>query len=100
MSITLIDARNPQWVAIKRDQLDSDGNPVKDSEGKNVEENVLDSNGDPLKCIECEAKWSHMGDSSQEWQKFLASPEDTAEHGRLLFEDLKAGKYGTVAAEA
>ncbi|EJQ3200171.1 DUF4376 domain-containing protein [Salmonella enterica] len=27
---------------------------------------------------------------------FTASPDDTEEHGRTLFADLKAGKYGTV----
>lgn len=99
MSITLIDVRNPQWFQLKQDQVDSEGKPVLDSEGNPIEENILDSNGDPLKAIECEAKWSHLGDSTQEWKKFLASPLDTVEQGKQLYEDLKAGKHGTVADE-
>jgi len=99
MSITLIDVRNPQWVQMKQDKLDSEGKPVLDSEGNHIIENAVDSNGDLLKGIECQTKWSHIGDNSQEWSNFFVTPHDTTEHGKKLWEDLKAGNHGAIADE-
>ncbi|EBS4105229.1 DUF4376 domain-containing protein [Salmonella enterica subsp. enterica] len=43
-------------------------------------------------CINCLVHFSDGDD----FEPFTASPDDTEEHGRQLFADLKAGKYGPV----
>lgn len=42
--------------------------------------------------IELEVNFEHLG----EWVAFHATPHDTLEHGPLLFENAKAGMYGTI----
>lgn len=100
MSITLLSVRNPQWKTLKFPKSDENGEDVKDSNGDVVLETVLDSNGDPIKVIDCECKWSHLGDESQEWIMFAANKNDTEAHGKQLYEDLVAGKYGAIADES
>jgi len=48
--------------------------------------------------IECEAKFGHLGDSTQDWLPFAANPNDEEEHGRTLFANAVKGDYGTVTA--
>ena len=48
--------------------------------------------------IDCEAKFSHLGDSSQDWLPFTATNSDIEEHGRTLFANAVKGDYGTVTA--
>ena len=100
MSITLLSVRNPQWKTLTFPKSDENGEDVKDSNGDVVLETVLDSNGDPIKVIDCECKWSHLGDESQEWVMFAANKNDTEAHGKQLYEDLVAGKYGAIADES
>ena len=47
--------------------------------------------------IECEAKFGHLGDSTQDWLPFAANPNDEEEHGRTLFANAESGDYGAVA---
>jgi len=80
---TLIAVRNPKWVSIK------------DDEG-----NVLTaSDGNPWKVIDCEAQWTHLGDSSQDWLPFCATHLDVEKHGRDLYAALVNGDHGTIADE-
>ena len=83
MSITLIAVRNPKWVTVR----EADGSPVVQKDGTN------------LRFIECEAQWSHLGDSSQEWLSFGATPWDVEKHGRDLYAALINGDHGEIAAE-
>ena len=83
MAITIIACRNPQWHTMK----DADDKPVIKADGTN------------LKVINCEAKWSHLGDESQPWCEFTADEFDTMEHGRALYAALINGDYGDIAAE-
>ena len=48
--------------------------------------------------IDCEAKFSHLGDSSQDWLPFTATNSDTEEHGRTIYANAVKGDYGTVTA--
>jgi len=48
--------------------------------------------------IDCEAKFSHLGDSSQDWLPFTATNSDTEEHGRAVYTNAVNGDYGTVTA--
>ena len=48
--------------------------------------------------IDWEAKFSHLGDSSQDWLPFTATNSDIEEHGRTLFANAVKGDYGTVTA--
>ena len=48
--------------------------------------------------IDCEAKFSHLGDSSQDWLPFTATNSDTEEHGRVIYANAVKGDYGTVTA--
>lgn len=43
--------------------------------------------------IDCIITLSHLGD---EELPFTASPNDVEEHGRVIFTDLVAGKYGSI----
>lgn len=52
-------------------------------------------NGDGT--ISALVKWSGKDEEDAELHPFLASPADVEEHGRVLFEDLVAGKFGAVA---
>lgn len=45
--------------------------------------------------INAGVEWGFLGDGVA--HPFTASPNDVADHGRQLFEDLKAGVYGDVA---
>ena len=99
MSITLIATRNPKWVTVKQYRLDENGEFVLDSEGNPIQDVVLDSEGNPKKVIDCECQWSHLGDNTQEWQWFTASPEDTMQHGRDLYAALVNGEHGAIADE-
>ena len=80
---TLIAVRNPKWITLK----DSDG----------VVEN--DSEGNPFKMIECEAKWTHLGDETQEWLPFGAVPWDVEKHGRDLYNAMVNGEHGEILEE-
>tara|TARA_Y100001973_G_C5129572_1_gene296996 strand:+ start:678 stop:983 length:306 start_codon:yes stop_codon:yes gene_type:complete len=100
MSRNLIAVRNPKWKTAKMIKIDGDGNPVLESDGVTyVSEVVNDSDGNPIKIIECECKWSHLGDDTQDWLPFTADARDPELHGRNLYADLAAGKHGTVADE-
>ena len=48
--------------------------------------------------IDCEAKFSHLGDSSQDWLPFTATNSDIEEHGRVIYANAEKGDYGTVTA--
>ena len=48
--------------------------------------------------IDCEAKFSHLGDSSQDWLPFTATNSDIEEHGRVIYANAVKGDYGTVTA--
>ena len=99
MSITLIATRNPQWKTIKTERLDSDGNVVNDAEGNPIMDTVNDSDGNPIRVINCECQWSHLGDNTQEWLEFTASPDDTEQHGRDLYNAFVNGEHGAIADE-
>jgi hypothetical protein len=43
--------------------------------------------------IECMVKF----DVFEQELHFHATPDDTAEHGRQIYQDLKSGKYGPIA---
>lgn len=100
MSITLIAVRNPQWKTVKQPKLDADGNPVMESDGETyVSEVVNDADGNPVKVINCECQWSHLGDDTQEWFPFTASPDDIEQHGKDLYNAIVAGDHGAIADE-
>ena len=46
--------------------------------------------------IDCEAKFSHLGDENQEWLPFTAIPDDVEEHCRTIYANAIKGDYGTV----
>ena len=48
--------------------------------------------------IDCEAKFSHLGDSSQDWLPFTDTNSDIEEHGRVIYANAVKGDYGTVTA--
>ena len=48
--------------------------------------------------IDCEAKFSHLGDSSQDWLPFTATNSDTEEHGRVIYANAVKVDYGNVRA--
>ena len=83
MSITLIKVRNPKWFT------------KKDDDGKVIN----DSNGNPKKIINCEAKWSHLGNETQDWHPFSANKEDVEQHGKDLYNALVNGDHGAIADE-
>jgi hypothetical protein len=99
MSITLIAVKNPQWKTVKNNRVDSDGNTVNDSDGNPIFDVVNDSDGNPKKFIECQCQWSHLGDNTQEWLSFAATPWDTEPHGVALYAALLNGDHGAIAAE-
>ena len=96
---TLLGVRNPKWVTLQKFKLDSDRNYTTDSDGKRLYETLTDSDGNAKKAINCECKWSHLGDNTQDWLWFTANPEDTEKHGRDLYAALVNGDHGTVADE-
>ena len=100
MSITLVAVGNPKWLTVKNFKYDANGNIEKDESGNDIVETLLDESGNPVKIIECECQWSHLGDSSQEWLSFAATASDTTAHGKALYDDLIAGKHGTIADES
>ena len=59
----------------------------------------VDESGNPVKLINVECQWSHLGDTSQPFQNFIANPDDPEEHGRALYAALINGDHGTVADE-
>ncbi len=98
MSITLLAVRNPRWQTVKTFSVDSDGREIKDSDGNSIEVDwVVD--GTIQKIIKCEAKWSHLGDSSQDWLPFASTPWDPEQHGKDLYAALINGDHGEIAAE-
>tara|TARA_R100001510_G_C7548448_1_gene133176 strand:- start:43 stop:348 length:306 start_codon:yes stop_codon:yes gene_type:complete len=99
INTTLIAVRNPRWHTLKDFKRDENGASVKDESGNHIIVDVLDKNGNTIKVIECETKWTHLGDDTQEWTPFTANPEDTEEHGKALHADLVAGKHGAIADE-
>ena len=99
MNIELIATRNPQWVTLKNKRLDSNGNTVNDADGNPIWDNVLDSDGNPIRVINCECQWSHLGDNTQEWLEFTASPDDVEQHGRDLYNAFVNGEHGAIADE-
>ena len=99
MSITLIAVRNPRWETVKNPKLDSDGNVVNDADGNLIMDIVNDADGNPVRVIQCEAQWSHLGDSTQEWLLFTANPDDVEQHGRDLYAALVNGDHGSIADE-
>ena len=65
-----------------------------------AEGNVInDSNGNPKKIINCEAKWSHLGNETQDWHPFSANKEDVEQHGKDLYNALVNGDHGAIADE-
>ena len=76
---TLLAIRNPKWKTWKTIKNDGSGNDIKG--------------------IECEAKWSHLGDSSQDWLSFTAMADDDQQHGKDLYTALVNGDHGAIAAE-
>ena len=95
---TLLAVRNPQWVTIRTPRLDSNNKYVLNSDGSLVTD-VLMKDGNPFRVIACETKWSHLGDSSQDWTPFDANPEDVEQHGRDLYTALVNGEHGAIADE-
>ena len=99
LNTTLLAVRNPKWETLKDYKYDSDGNVVNDSDGNPVEVIINDADGNPKKVIQCEAKWTHLGDSSQDWLPFCANSEDVEKHGRDLYAALVNGDHGAIADE-
>ena len=83
INTSLIAVRNPKWHTRK----DAEGNVINDSEGN------------PKKVINCECQWTHLGDETQEFYPFTASPEDPEQHGKDLYTALVNGDHGTIAEE-
>ena len=99
MSINLIAVRNPQWKTLKSERLDSDGNVVNDADGNPIMDIVNDAEGNPVRVIDCECQWLHLGDNTQEWLPFTASPDDVEQHGRDLYDAIVNGDHGAIAEE-
>ena len=99
MSITLIAVRNPQWKTVKTVRLDDDGNVVNDADGNPIMDIVNDADGNPVRVIDCECQWSHLGDDTQEWFPFTASPDDIEQHGKDLYNAIVDGDHGAIADE-
>ena len=99
MSITLVGVRNPKWHTCDTPKVDSDGNIVNDSDGNPIMVPELDGSGNPVKVITCEAQWSHLGDNTQPWYHFVASPNDPEAHGKNLYAALVNGDHGAIADE-
>ena len=99
MSITLIAVRNPKWETVKTERLDDDGNFVNDADGNPIMDVVNDADGNPMRLIQCEAQWSHLGDNTQEWLPFAATPWDVEQHGKDLYNAIVAGDHGAIADE-
>ena len=72
---------------------------MKDESGATVYEDAVDENGDKIKLIYVDCQWSHLGDTSQPFQTFIANPDDPEKHGRDLYAALVNGDHGTVADE-
>ena len=99
MSFTLLACKNPRWFTLQRTKYDESGNEVKDESGATVYEDALDENGDKIKLIYVDCQWSHLGDTSQPFQTFIANPNDPEKHGRDLYAALVNGDHGTIADE-
>jgi hypothetical protein len=99
MSIELINCKNPKWTTLKVLDLDENGNTQLDGEGNLMLKDYVDENGNTQKAITVDCQWSHLGDATQEFINFLATPNDPMEHGRKLYQDLVDGKHGTIASE-
>lgn len=52
-------------------------------------------NGDGT--ISAFVRWKGRSEEDEELHPFLASPNDVEEHGRVLFSELVAGRFGAVA---
>ena len=96
---TLLAVRNPKWKTWKTVKKDGSGNPEVDGSGNIVWVTKKDGSGNDIKGIECEAKWSHLGDSSQDWLPFTAMADDGEQHGKDLYTALVNGDHGAVEAE-
>ena len=83
INTTLIAVRNPKWETVRKEN----GDPEVNEDGTNK------------RFIYCDAKWSHLGDSSQEWLPFAATPWDPEQHGRDLFAAISNGDHGAIADE-
>ena len=99
MSIQVLAVRNPQWTTIKIRRVDSGGNAVNDSDGNVIMDVVNDSDGNPIKVINCEVKWSHLGDNTQDWLPFSANSKDDEQHGKDLYFSILNGDHGSIANE-
>ncbi len=97
MDIKLINCKNPKWITLKVLDVDENGESKVDADGNLILKNLVDENGNTKKAITVDCQWSHLGDESQEFLNFLASPNDPMEHGRKLYQDLVDGKYGEIA---
>ena len=96
---TLIACKNAKWFTAKKWKVDESGKPVLDGSGNEILVDLTDESGNPVKLIHVECQWSHLGDDTQDFLGFVANPADPETHGRNLYADLVAGKYGTVADE-
>ena len=99
MSITLLNVRSPKWKTIKTERLDDDGNIVNDSDGNPIMDIVNDADGNPVRVIDCECQWSHLGDDTQEWLPFTATPWDVEQHGKDLYNALVNSEHGEILEE-
>ena len=99
MSFTLLACKNPRWFTLQRIKRDESGNEVTDESGETIWEDSLDENGDKIKLIYVDCQWSHLGDTSQPFQTFIANPNDPEKHGRDLYAALVNGDHGTIADE-
>ena len=99
MSINLIAVRNSKWKTLKNMREDAEGNIVNDEEGNPIFDIVNDNEGNPIRVIDCECQWSHLGDDTQEWLPFTASPDDIEQHGKDLYNAIVAGEHGAIADE-
>ena len=99
VGITLVGVRNQKWITLMTASLNDDGSLKTDDNGDVILTPKLDDSGNPVKVIECEAQWSHFGDSSQDWLPFTATAEDTMKHGVDLYNALVNGDHGARADE-
>ena len=99
MNTTLLACKNPKWFTLRRSKTDENGNYVKDENGNDVWEDIVDESGNPIKLINVECQWSHLGDTTQPFQNFIANPDDPEDHGRALYAALINGDHGTIADE-
>jgi hypothetical protein len=99
MNTTLLACKNPKWFTLRRSKIDENGNYVKDENGNDVWEDIVDESGNPVKLINVECQWSHLGDTTQPFQNFIANPDDPEDHGRTLYAALINGDHGTIADE-